>query len=320
MIIVTGAAGFIGSNVVSELYRSSYKDLVLVDLDDQLEHCPYLKGLPFRSVKFDRLAAFIDQNHRLIQAVIHMGACSDTTERDPVIFEKYNLSYSKMLWQKCADFGLVFIYASSAATYGDGTHGYTDCPIHLPELKPLNLYGLSKHHFDLWARDQAKAPMFWAGLKFFNVYGPNEDHKGRMASVVRHAYFQIKESGRMRLFRSHHPAFKDGEQMRDFVYVKDVVKVIKFLFEKRTASGIYNVGYGIGRTFNDLVKNTFKAMALPVNIDYIDTPPDIRDKYQYYTCADITRLRHIGYTEAMTPIEDGVEDYVKNYLIPGKYN
>ncbi len=320
MIIVTGAAGFIGSNIISELFQAGYKDLVAVDLDSNVAQSPYLKPYPVRDVAFDDLETFIDENHQLIQAVIHMGACSDTTETDPAIFEKYNLSYSKMLWNKSVEYGLIYLYASSAATYGDGTQGYTDNPAIIKTLKPLNLYGQSKQDFDLWVKSQKKTPLFWAGLKFFNVYGPNEDHKGRMASVVRHAYYQIKETGKMRLFRSHHPDYKDGEQTRDFVYVKDVAHIVRFLMEKHSSNGIYNVGYGIGRTFNDLVKSTFKAMDLPVNIEYIDTPEDIRDKYQYYTCADTTRLNHMGYNTSMTSLEEGVDDYVKNYLIPGKTN
>lgn len=320
MIIITGAAGFIGSNIVSELMQAGYKDLVAVDLEHEAETSKYLKDKQLKVVKFEALESFISDNHQLIQAVIHMGACSDTTETDPSIFEKYNVGYSKMLWKQCVDYGLVFIYASSAATYGDGSHGYTDSPAIIKDLEPLNLYGQSKQDFDLWVKEQEKTPMYWAGLKFFNVYGPNEDHKGRMASVVRHAYYQIKETGTMKLFRSHHADFKDGEQTRDFVYVKDVVNVVIFLMERRILPGIYNVGYGIGRTFNALVENTFKAMGVPVNMEYIDTPEDIRDKYQYYTCADITRLRHMGYSEPMTSLEDGVADYVKNYLIPGKSN
>jgi len=320
MIVVTGAAGFIGSNIVSELNKSGYHDIVAVDLDDKVKDCRYLQNKKVKNVKFEELEDFIGKNHHLIQAIIHMGACSDTTESDPKVFEKYNLGYSKMLWKQCAAFGLVYIYASSAATYGDGSHGYTDNPSHIQELKPLNMYGQSKQDFDLWVKAQEKTPLFWAGLKFFNVYGPNEDHKGRMASVVRHAYFQIKETGKMRLFRSHHPDVKDGEQTRDFVYVKDAARVVQYLMEKRTANGIYNVGVGIGRTFKELVENTFEALEMPVNIEFIDTPEDIRDKYQYYTCADITRLRRIGFTQAMTSLEEGVSDYVKNYLSTSSYN
>lgn len=320
MIVVTGAAGFIGSNIISELNKSGYKDIVAVDLDNKVAECLYLKDKKVKDVKFEGLEGFITDNHQLIQAVVHMGACSDTTETDPEIFEKYNLSNSKMLWNLCADFGLVFIYASSAATYGDGTHGYTDDPTYIKDLEPLNMYGQSKQDFDLWAKAQDKTPLFWAGLKFFNVYGPNEDHKGRMASVVRHAYFQIKDTGKMKLFRSHRADVKDGEQTRDFVYVKDAARVVQHLMEERPANGIYNVGVGIGRTFKELVENTFDALDLPVNLEFMDTPIDIRDKYQYYTCADITRLRRIGFSQAMTPLEEGVDDYVKNYLSVASFN
>lgn len=320
MIIVTGAAGFIGSNIVSELNKSGYNDIVAVDLEDKVLQCPYLKDKRVKNVAFDDLEEFINDNHQRIQAIVHMGACSDTTETDPAVFEKYNLNSSKMLWQKCTEFGLIFIYASSAATYGDGSHGYTDSPTYIKDLEPLNMYGQSKHDFDLWVKSQDKTPAFWAGLKFFNVYGPNENHKGRMASVVRHAYFQIKETGKMMLFRSHRDDFKDGEQTRDFVYVKDAARVVQYLIEERSATGIYNVGVGIGRSFNELVTETFRALDLPVNIEYKDTPIDIRDKYQYYTCADITRLRRIGFVSPMTPLEEGVEDYVKNYLSLDTYN
>ncbi len=314
MIIVTGAAGFIGSNAINDLMTVGYKDIVAVDLHDKVQRCPYLVGKPIENVDFDNLENFISKNHQLIQAVIHMGACSDTTETNPAVFKKYNLNHSKMLWQQCARFGLVFVYASSAATYGNGENGYSDDPTLIKHLQPLNMYGHSKQDFDQWAMAQEEQPMFWAGLKFFNVYGPNEAHKGRMASVVRHAYFQIKETGMMKLFRSHRKDIKDGEQIRDFVYVKDVTKVIGFLIEKRPESGIYNVGFGLGRSFRELSEQTFIAMDKPMNIKYIDMPEDIRDKYQYYTCADLTNLRRIGYNFPMTPLEEGVADYVKNYL------
>lgn len=320
MIIVTGAAGFIGSNIISELMKSGYQDFVVVDLDDKVDTCDYLKEKNVTNVAFDDLESFIDGHHQLIQAVVHMGACSDTTESDPQVFETYNLGNSKMLWNQCTKYGLIFIYASSAATYGDGSKGYKDCLSCLNDLEPLNMYGQSKQDFDLWVTKQDKKPLFWAGLKFFNVYGPNETHKGRMASVVRHAYYQIKETGKMRLFKSHHPDFKHGEQTRDFVYVKDVSAVVLFLIENRPEAGIFNVGVGIGRTFNELVENTFMAMGLEPNIEYVDTPVDIRDKYQYYTCADITRLRRFAYQAPMTSLEDGVKDYVENYLIPGHIN
>lgn len=320
MIVVTGAAGFIGSNVVSELMRSGYKDIVVVDLDGKIESCKYLANKDVKHVSFDDLESFITLNNTLIQTIIHMGACSDTTEKDPAIFEKYNLGYSKMLWQQCTTFGIPYIYASSAATYGDGDNGYSDAHDLIPTLKPLNLYGFSKQNFDLWALDQDKYPPFWAGLKFFNVYGPNEDHKGRMASVVRHAFFQIKTKGEMKLFRSHNPDYKDGEQTRDFVYVKDITSVIQHLMEQRPQSGIFNVGTGSGRSFNDLVNHTFFAMGITPSISYIDTPIDIRDKYQYYTCADISKLNSVGYPKGMSSLKEGVVDYVQNYLMKENFN
>jgi ADP-L-glycero-D-manno-heptose 6-epimerase len=211
------------------------------------------------------------------------------------------------------------IYASSAATYGNGEFGYNDDEQLIPQLKPLNAYGDSKNEFDIWALQQKEKPFFWAGLKFFNIYGPNEYHKGRMASVIQNAFFQIQKTDKMKLFRSHHPDYKNGEQMRDFVYVKDLCDVILFLIEHRKNSGIYNLGSGKARTFLDLVKSTFKAMGKKEDIDFIDTPIDIRDKYQYFTEANMNKLKSIGYNKPFTSLEDGVEDYVKNYLITGKY-
>ena len=211
------------------------------------------------------------------------------------------------------------MYASSAATYGLGELGYDDNESQIPQLKPLNPYGESKNDFDIWALQQEKKPFFWAGLKFFNVYGPNEYHKGRMASVIFHAYNQVKASGKMRLFRSHHPDFKDGEQMRDFVYVKDLLEVCSFLMHHRRNSGIYNLGSGKARTFKDLAINTFTSMGLEPNIDFVDTPADIRDKYQYFTQANMNKLRSIGYTKPFHTLEEGVKDYVQNYLSKEAY-
>ena len=228
------------------------------------------------------------------------------------------MDYSKMVWNKCVEYALPLIYASSAATYGLGEYGYDDNHEIPQKLKPLNPYGDSKNDFDVWALKQEKKPFFWAGLKFFNVYGPNEFHKGRMASVIFHTYNQIQKTGAMNLFRSHVAEYKDGEQLRDFVYVKDVAKVITFLMEKRPESGLYNLGTGKARTFYDLAANTFKALDLEPNIGFIDTPEDIRDKYQYFTEANMQKLFDAGYDGGFKTLEEGVEDYVKNHLIGTK--
>jgi ADP-L-glycero-D-manno-heptose 6-epimerase len=224
-----------------------------------------------------------------------------------------------MVWQKCIDYQIPVVYASSAATYGLGELGYDDNESQIPNLKPLNPYGDSKNDFDIWALQQEEKPFFWAGLKFFNVYGPNEYHKGRMASVIWHAFNQISEKGNLRLFKSHKPEYADGEQMRDFIYVKDLISVCVFLMEHRKNSGIYNLGTGIARSFNALGTSTFVAMDKPVQINYIDTPVDIRDTYQYFTEANMSKLRSIGYEDPFFSLEAGVKDYVQNYLIPGKY-
>ena len=230
-----------------------------------------------------------------------------------------NLSYTQRVWKSCSQYRIPLIYASSAATYGLGENGYKDSHSIIEDLKPLNLYGVSKNEFDKWALRQSEKPPFWAGLKFFNVYGPNEYHKKRMASVVFHAYNQINESGKVKLFRSHNPNFKDGEQLRDFIYVKDVIEVLIFLMQQQTESGIYNLGTGKARTFLDLTKAVFKAMNRTENIEFVDTPMDIRAKYQYFTQADMEKLRRAGYRQPFASLEEGVNDYVANYLINNKY-
>jgi ADP-L-glycero-D-manno-heptose 6-epimerase len=261
---------------------------------------------------------WLKAKHQHVQMVIHLGARTDTTEFDWQVFLELNLDYSKNLFAFCVEFGLPLIYASSAATYGLGEHGYSDSHKLVPLLQPLNPYGRSKNDFDHWVLEQEKKPFFWAGLKFFNVYGPNEYHKGRMASVVFHTYRQIRENGKMKLFRSHRPDVKDGEQSRDFIYVKDVVDVILFLMEKRPESGLYNLGTGKASTFNDLVINTFKAMNREPSISFIDTPEDIRDNYQYFTEADMGKLRDAGYDHPFTNLDAGVFDYVQNFLLEQK--
>lgn len=320
MIIVTGAAGFIGSCFVRKLNDEGYYDLVLVDDFSREDKTNNLSDKKY-SQKVDRkdFLGWIEENNNQIEIIFHIGARTDTAEFNWEIMDELNLSYTKQVWNLCVKHGLPLVYASSAATYGLGEHGFDDKHELSEVLEPLNEYGRSKNEFDKWALKQEKQPYFWAGLKFFNVYGPNEYHKKRMASVIYHAYNQIKATDKMQLFRSHKEEYKDGEQIRDFIYVKDVVNVLYFWLHHRKDSGIYNLGSGTARSFNDLTIATFNAMGKPVDISYIDTPEDIRDKYQYFTEANMNKLKSIGYSIPFTSLEDGVNDYVKSYLIPGKY-
>ncbi len=316
MIIVTGAAGFIGSCLVGELLRAGYADIVAVDDFSRPDKSPNLEGKKLTTrVHRNDFLAWLDVNENQVQFIFHLGAKTDTTLFDKAIFDELNVRYSQQVWERCVRYGIPLVYASSAATYGGGEHGYNDDHATIPLLKPLNPYGDSKQEFDRWALEQKTQPYFWAGLKFFNVYGPNEHHKGRMASVVLHAFNQIKASGGMKLFRSHRPEYKDGEQLRDFVFVKDVCAVCIWLMEHRKNSGIYNLGSGTARSFLDLARATFAAMGRPEDITFIDTPADIRDKYQYFTEARMDKLRAAGYGTAFTTLESGVTDYVKNYLV-----
>ena len=320
MIVVTGAAGFIGSCLVSHLNRSGYTDIVVVDGFSKTEKEDNLDGKTIISkVGRSGFNAWFRDFAKEVEFVFHIGARTDTTEFNKAIFDELNVEFSQEVWKTCAEFEIPLVYASSAATYGLGEFGYKDDHAVIPKLKPFNPYGDSKNDFDIWALEQTEQPPFWAGLKFFNVYGPNEYHKGRMASVIFHAFNQIGETGGMKLFRSHNPEYTDGGQLRDFVYVKDVVNVCKFLMEKRPESGIYNLGSGKARPFLDLAKNTFKAMGKEENISFIDTPIDIRDKYQYFTEADMSKLIGQGYDTPFHTLEEGVEDYVKNYLTEHKY-
>ncbi|HXB39437.1 MAG TPA: ADP-glyceromanno-heptose 6-epimerase [Bacteroidia bacterium] len=321
MVIVTGAAGFIGSCLVSELNRAGIRDIVVSDDFEKKEKEPNLIGkLFYQKVQRDDLPQWIEDNANIIKFVIHIGARTDTTEFNKEIFDRLNLHYTKQIWGLCTKLNIPLIYASSAATYGLGEFGYDDENESIIEkLKPLNPYGDSKNDFDKWALKQNKKPPYWVGLKFFNVYGPNEYHKGRMASVIFHAFNQVKQNGKVKLFRSHNPKYKDGGQLRDFVYVKDVCNVIMFLFKHKVTSGIYNLGTGKARTFEDLAKNTFKAMGVTENIEFIDTPADIRDKYQYFTEAKMNKLQKAGYIKPFYTLEEGVSDYVKNYLTNNLY-
>ena len=320
MIIITGAAGFIGSCLVAKLNEEQFYDLVLVDDFSNEEKNKNLVGKRYTS-KIERTDFFnwLEENANQVQFIFHLGARTDTTEFDQTIFDELNLNYSKNMWQMCVKHGLPLVYASSAATYGLGELGYDDNESQISSLNPLNPYGESKNDFDIWVISQEERPYFWAGLKFFNVYGPNEYHKGRMASVILHAFRQINETGNMNLFRSHNSSYKDGEQLRDFIYVKDVVEVCHFLLNHRKDSGIYNLGTGTARTFLDLVKSTFNALKISPNISFIDTPEDIRDKYQYFTEAKMSKLISVGYTKRFTSLEEGVADYVSQYLKSNEY-
>lgn len=320
MIIVTGAAGFIGSCLVKRLNQDGFNAIIAVDKFDSPFKTPNLTNARIQErIDRDKFFTWLDSNYELIEFIFHIGARTDTTEFDKSVFDKLNVEYSKEIWRRCVRYQIPLIYASSAATYGLGELGYVDRDdlASLSRLKPLNPYGWSKLEFDLWAMSQAEKPFFWAGLKFFNVYGPNEYHKGRMASVVWHAYQQIQKNGNVRLFRSHRADVAHGKQMRDFIYVKDVAEVCMHLMEQRKGSGIYNLGSGTARTFLDLATSVFAALGRVPAIEFIDTPEDIRDKYQYFTEADMTKLKRAGYTRPFTNLESGIEDYVRNYLSQG---
>lgn len=321
MIIVTGAAGFIGSNIVCELLDRGYKDVICVDLPGELEKSIYYQHFDnIRFLDYDKLSKFISENHHFIQYIIHMGANSDTSNPDREVYVKYNLNYSIQVWNDCVEYGLPLIYASSAATYGDGSLGYDDAHNLVENLQPLNHYGWSKNEFDKFALTSKEKPFYWSGLKFFNVFGPNENHKNGMSSVVAKAFKDITKTKGTRLFRSHRMEYMDGYQTRDFIYVKDVCDVVIFLMENRPESGIFNVGTGNSRTFLDLAKGTFAAMDVKPNISFVDTPLNLRDKYQYYTEANIDKLRALGYDNTFYTLEEGINEYVQSYLIKNRCN
>jgi len=325
-IVVTGAAGFIGSVFVQFLNEQGLNQLLLVDdfgveakrINWETKNC-------IKAIERQAFLAQLEADAFEIDLIVHLGARTDTTEFDYAIHEELNLEYSKSLWQYATAKNIPMIYASSAATYGAGEHGYEDNHAILNQLQPLNPYGISKNEFDKWAIAQTTSPSFWTGLKFFNVYGPNEAHKGRMASVIFHSFNQIKSSGLVKLFKSHRADYKDGEQLRDFIYVKDLVAVIDWMMHQMLSNewvasknGLYNLGTGRARSFYDLAANTFIAQGLKPNIEFIDMPLDIRDKYQYFTEANMNKLRSAGYDKPFSSLEDGVKDYVANYLVPSK--
>ncbi len=324
MIIVTGAAGFIGSNIVSALNARGRADVVAVDYFNEPEpprplprRPAYLDSMQVRErVDARELEGWLKNSGQPIDAIIHMGACSDTTQADRAFMKAVNTDYTRMLWNWCTAGQKPFIYASSAATYGDGAAGYDD-RMDPSIFRPLNVYGESKQEFDLWALPQKKAPPRWAGLKFFNVYGPREGHKGRMASVALHAYGEILETGKARLFKSHRPDFPDGGQRRDFIFVEDAVAAALHMLDApvsmKVPNGLYNVGTGRARSFADLVTAVFTALGRPANIEYFPMPEDLRGKYQYFTQAETSKLQAAGFKYPMHDVEEGVGKYV-HYL------
>lgn len=326
MIIVTGGAGFIGSNVVAGLQEAGHKNIVISDwfgTDDKWRNISKreLKDI----VRPEDLPEYLEEHAEEIEAIFHMGAISSTTERDVDLIIKNNVALSRFLWRWCGKNNTRFIYASSAATYGDGTKGFDDneSPDGLSELLPLNAYGWSKHVFDrrvsrivhdAGVANESVVPPQWAGLKFFNVYGPNEYHKGDQMSVVCKLYPQVINGAAARLFKSPHPDYEDGGQIRDFVYVKDCVSVMLWLYDNPDVSGLFNVGTGKGRTFEDLAKSVFSAVDIEPKLNYIDMPQELQDKYQYFTQANVQKLRDAGYDKPFTELEDGIKDYVQSYL------
>jgi ADP-L-glycero-D-manno-heptose 6-epimerase len=319
-IIVTGAAGFIGSCLVGYLNEQGYRQITVVDDFSHPEKIPNLEGKHVRArIERDRFFEWLDAERPAIDIVFHMGARTDTTEFDYSIHQRLNVEYSQRLWNYCVKAQVPLVYASSAATYGSGELGYNDDHDVPFQLSPLNPYGISKNEFDKWAIRNPLHPPFWAGLKFFNVYGPNEYHKGRMASVIFHASAQIAATGVVKLFRSHKEGFADGEQLRDFIYVMDLMKVCGWLMNHRPDSGLYNLGTGKARTFIDLVKATFAGLDLEAQIEFIDMPSDLRATYQYFTEANMVKLQRAGYSAPFYSLEEGVGDYVRNYLKGHRY-
>jgi len=321
MIVVTGGAGFIGSALIAELNRRQISDILVIDQLGSDQKWKNLQSLSFADYieKDDFLEMVIEDKLDIpVDVVFHLGACSNTTETNASYLVKNNYEYSKLLAQWATDADIRFIYASSAATYGDGSAGFSDDEEKMGILKPLNMYGYSKHMFDMWARRAGLLNKI-VGLKYFNVFGPNEYHKGDMLSFVVKAFEQIKATGKVRLFKSYEPEYADGEQVRDFLYVKDAVNMTLFFFDNPYINGIFNIGTGETRTWNDLVIAVFVAMGRKPNIEYIEMPTSIRNQYQYFTRADLSKLRRVGYSKPITPLEEAIRDYIQNYLEKGLY-
>jgi len=320
MIAVTGGAGFIGSAIAWRLNKLGRNDIIIVDelgLDEKWKNLVALDYHDF--INKNDFIKLIESDVKMgLDAIIHMGANSSTTEKDADHLMNNNYQYTKKLAEYCIKNNVRYIYASSAATYGDGALGFNDDEALCSSLRPLNMYGYSKNLFDVWAVKQGIMDKI-VGVKYFNVFGPNEYHKGDMRSVVHKAYGQIKNTGKVQLFKSGRPDYKDGEQKRDFVYVKDAVEMTLFFLDKKDKNGIYNVGSGNARTWNDLVTAIFKAINKPVNIEYIDLPAHLAEKYQYFTEAKIEKIKKAGYPHPTATLEDGVTDYIKSYLSAGKY-
>jgi len=321
MIIITGAAGFIGSAITAALNARGFDDILVVDILGKTESWKNLRKLRFTDyMDAEDFAQVIDAGDIEwdVEAVIHMGACSDTSEMDAGYLMQNNFKYSQMVAQWAIQQNARFIYASSAATYGDGSQGFVDDQDTIETLIPLNMYGYSKQLFDQWAQRTGLLEQA-VGLKFFNVFGPNEYHKGDMRSFILKAFYQINQTGGVRLFKSHRPDFQDGCQLRDFVYIQDAVQMVLFFLDNPEITGLFNVGTGIARSWNDLAKATFAAMHKPVQIDYVPMPETLVDKYQYFTQADIAKIRKAGYTAQTMPLEEAVADYVQNYLMKNEY-
>lgn len=319
-IIVTGGAGFIGSCLVADLNQRGESDILVVDDFDRIDKIRNLGSKKIAGLQHrDDFLIWLKHHGDSVDMIYHLGARTDTTEQDRTIFDVLNFSYSQEVWRYCTHHQIPLIYASSAATYGLGEHGYVDNHDLVDALHPLNPYGDSKHDFDRWALAQESAPPRWYGLKFFNVFGPNEYHKGRMASVILHTYRQILNTGAMKLFRSHRSDVADGQQSRDFIYVKDLLKMIGFFSQTQVPSGLYNCGTGEARTFYDLAAAVFAAMDREPLISYIDTPADIRHTYQYFTQADMTKVKQVGYTDPCLVLEDAIREYTQDYLMHEDY-
>ena len=321
MFIVTGGSGLIGSAVVWELNRNGIDDILIVDHLGTSDKWKNLAPLRYDDyMEKDDFLEKLENNYfsgQKIDGVFHLGACSATTERDATYLVENNFRYTAKLAEFCIDNYIKMIYASSCATYGDGSCGYSDNEDGIEKLRPMNMYGYSKQMFDLYAKRRGWLEQL-VGCKFSNVYGPNERHKADMRSVVLRCFEQITDCGKMKLFKSYRPEYADGEQLRDFLYVKDAVKMIWFLFNSE-AAGLFNIGSGKAESWNKLAAAAFAALGKPVDIEYIDMPEHLRDRYQYYTCAEMEKLRDLGYSEEPASLEDAVSDYIKNYLIPGKY-